>query len=232
MLFSSTFTKFADNVRNPKSLSNRLRAKRFQAFEEFVAKMPRPIRVLDVGGENSYWEKRGWADRGDVQITILNVFQQEKRNANITPVVGDATNLHQFADSSFDIVFSNSVIEHLFTFENQARMAAEVRRVGKAFWVQTPNFWFPMEPHFLIPCWQWMPTNVRVALLRRWRCGWHERCPDRDRAKELVTEVRLMTAKELKVLFPAAKVIPERFGGMVKSWSVAGGFPLSTETAS
>lgn len=225
MLLSSTFRKMADSKGNPKSFSNRRRAKRFQMFEALVSRLPRPIQILDVGGENSFWEKRGWAGIDDVQITLLNLFVQKKRSANITPIVGDATNLSEFADRSFDIVFSNSVIEHLFTFENQVRMAAEVRRVGKCFWVQTPNFWFPIEPHFLIPGWQWMPLSARVGLLRRWRCGWHGPCSDRDRASQLIREVRLMTAMELRSLFPTAKLIPERFGGMVKSWTVVDGFP-------
>jgi len=171
---------------------------------------------------------RGWAGIDDIQITILNTIEQQTRNVNITPVIGDATNLHQFADASFDIVFSNSVIEHLFTLENQTRMASEVRRVGKAYWVQTPNFWFPIEPHFLVPGWQWMPFNVRVSLLRRWKFGQRGPCSDRVRAQELVKEVRLMTAKELRQLFPAAKLIPERFGGLIKSWIAVAGFPPST----
>ena len=76
----------------------------------------------------------------------------------------DATNLHEFGDASFDIAFSNSVIEHLSTFENQARMAAEVRRVARAYWVQTPNFWFPIEPHFLVPAWHWLPGWLMAVL--------------------------------------------------------------------
>jgi hypothetical protein len=227
MLFSAKLVSLADNVTNPTSFSNRLRARRFRTFETLVSRLRRPIQILDVGGENSFWEKRGWAGLPDVEITLLNTFSQEKINANITPVVGNATDLHRFSDSSFDVVFSNSVIEHLFTFENQARMAAEVRRVGKAFWVQTPNFWFPMEPHFLVPGWQWMPVSARVELLRRCRCGWHQACPDRDRAKKLISEVRLMKANELQAIFPKATLIAERFGGLVKSWIVVAGFPLN-----
>ena len=225
MLFSSRLIKLADNAANPGSFSNRLRAKRFQLFTELATGIPRPLRILDIGGDNSFWEMRGWAGLNDVYLTILNVYEQQKRNANITPIIGDATNLHQFADSSFDIVFSNSVIEHLSTIENQARMASEVSRVGKAYWVQTPNFWFPMEPHFLVPGWQWMPLNARVALLRRWKCGWRGPCSDRTQAQDLVKEIRLMTAKELRQLFPTAKIIPERFGGLVKSWVAFEGFP-------
>jgi hypothetical protein len=168
---------------------------------------------------------RGWANLDDVHLTILNIYEQQKRNVNITPIIGDATNLNQYADGSFDIVFSNSVMEHLFTLENQACMALEIRRVGKAYWVQTPNFWFPMEPHFLVPGWQWMPLNARVALLRRWKCGWRGPCSNRARALKLVKEIRLLTVKELRQLFPTAKIIPEQFGGLVKSWIAIEGFP-------
>jgi hypothetical protein len=209
---------------NPNSLANRLRARRFRQFEALVAPLPRPLRVLDVGGENAFWENRGWAGRSDIQIFSLNLVPQEQLHENIRPVVGDATDLSQYDDKSFDVAFSNSVIEHLFSLENQRRMASEIQRVGKAFWVQTPNFWFPMEPHFHVPGWQWMPLDLRVALIRRWRCGWRGPCPDPTRARDLVQELRLLTRNELSSLFPGATLIPERFGGLIKSWTVIGGF--------
>jgi len=209
---------------DPGSLSNRLRTARFRQFESLVARLPRPLRILDVGGENEFWEQRGWAGRADVQIVMLNLAAQKRCHANIDPVAGDATNLSQFGDKSFDVAFSNSVIEHLFTFENQRKMASEIRRVGKAFWVQTPNFWFPMEPHFHTPGWQWMPVALRVAMIRRWRCGWRGPCADPVKARELVKEIRLMTLRQLRAVFPGADIIPERFCGFVKSWTVAGGF--------
>jgi len=210
---------------NANSLANRLRQRRFQLFEAFVAKVPRPLTILDVGGTNAFWERRGWASSEEFQITTLNLFAEEKRHRNIEPVAGDATNLAGFANKSFDVVFSNSVIEHLFTLENQRRMASEVQRVGKAYWVQTPNFWFPMEPHFHVPAWQWLPVGMRVALIRRWRCGWRGPCPDPAQAREVVSELRLMRGYELKKLFPGGTLIPEKFCGLVKSWTVAGGLP-------
>jgi hypothetical protein len=210
---------------NPNSLSNRLRSRRFKQFEALVTSLPRPLRILDVGGTNAFWEQRGWAGRGDVRIVTLNLMKEDQQYENIEPVAGDATNLSQFGDGSFDVVFSNSVIEHLFTYENQRRMAAEIRRVGKSFWVQTPNFWFPMEPHFHVPGWQWMPFGMRVAMLRRWACGWRGPCPDPVRARELVGEIRLMSEKELRAIFPGASLLRERFCGLVKSWIVISGFP-------
>jgi hypothetical protein len=219
-----TLRRLADSE-SPNSFANRLRARRFRRFEALTASFARPLRILDVGGTNDFWENCGWAGRADVQISSLNLLPERQKHENIRPLVGDATNLAEFADGSFDIVFSNSVIEHLFTFENQRRMAAETQRVGTAYWVQTPNFWFPMEPHFHIPGWQWMPTDLRVFMIQHWRCGWRGPCADPEKARTLVKEIRLMTLHELNTIFPGAIIVPERFGGMVKSWIVIAGFP-------
>jgi hypothetical protein len=221
--------RFADDE-NPNSFSNKLRAKRFRQFEVLAASMPRPLRILDVGGTNDFWEKRGWVGRNDVQIYSLNLVPEKQRHENVKPLAGNAADLAQFADASFDIAFSNSVIEHLFNFETQRRMASEIQRVGKAFWVQTPNFWFPMEPHFQVPGWQWMPLDLRIAIIQRWRCGWRGPCSDRTAARKLVEEVRLLSRSALKAIFPGATFIPERFCGLVKSWTVVGGFPASQST--
>lgn len=208
----------------PSSFANKLRAKRFNKFESLAARIPRPLRILDVGGTNAFWENRGWHQRPDVQILTLNLVAEEQRHANIKPLAGDATDLAAFGDRSVDIVFSNSVIEHLFTLESQRRMASEIQRVGKAFWVQTPNFWFPVEPHFHFIGWQWLPVTVRTSIIRRRACGWRGPCPDPAGARRLVEEVRLLTRSELRTLFPSATLIAERFAGLVKSWTAVSGF--------
>jgi hypothetical protein len=208
----------------PTSFANKLRTRRFHRFESLAARLPRPLRILDVGGTNAFWENRGWHRRTDVEILTLNLVAEEQRHANIRPLTGDAMNLAEFADRSMDMVFSNSVIEHLFTFENQRRMASEVQRVGKAFWIQTPNFWFPMEPHFHFIGWQWLPATLRTSILQRRTCGWRGPCPDPIGARRLVEEVRLLTRGEMRALFPGATLIAERFGGFVKSWTAVGGF--------
>jgi hypothetical protein len=218
----SLIRRLADDE-DTNSLANSLRYRRFQLFEAFVARLPRPLTILDVGGTNAFWEQRGWADCEEFQITTLNLFPEQKRHRNIEPVAGDATNLAGFANKCFDVVFSNSVIEHLFTLENQRRMASEVQRVGKAYWVQTPNFWFPIEPHFHVPGWHWLPIDARVAMIQRRRCGWRGPCSDPIQARKLVAEVRLLRKGELAELFPGAEVVAERFGGLVKSWTAVGG---------
>jgi hypothetical protein len=202
-----------------------MRSRRLAKFEALCAPLPRPLRIIDVGGTTAFWEQRGWAGREDVHITLINLFAEPVTVSNIVSVAGDATKLDGFADKSFDVAFSNSVIEHLFTFESQGAMAREVARVGRAYWVQTPNYWFPIEPHFHVPGWQWMPASVRVAMLRRFRCGWRGPCPDAAEAKKLVDEVRLLTGSELRRLFPTGSVWPERYMGLVKSWVAYEGFP-------
>jgi Methyltransferase domain len=209
---------------NPDSFASKLRSTRFRQFEAMVSRLPRPIKILDVGGRAIFWENSGWADRGDVEISSLNLVREPERHSNIKSLVGNATDLSEFADGSFDVAFSNSVIEHLFTFENQRRMAAEIQRVGKTFWVQTPNFWFPIEPHFLFPGWQWMPESLRISMVRRWKCGWLGPYPEVAAARNAVKEIRLLDKVELRAIFPNATLVPERFLGLVKSWTVVGGF--------
>jgi hypothetical protein len=206
------------------SFANKLRAKRFRKFEMITERLPRPFRVLDLGGTNAFWKNRGWHERTDVEILTLNIVAERQEHANIKPLTGDATNLSQFDDRSMDVVFSNSVIEHLFTRENQRRMASEIQRVGRGFWIQTPNFWFPMEPHFHFIGWQWLPIAVRASILQKRACGWRGPCPDPTGARCLVEEVRLLTRAELRALFPSATIVAERFCGLVKSWTAVGGF--------
>jgi hypothetical protein len=204
------------------SFSNARRSRRFAAFSQLVdglaARQDRPVRILDIGGTNSFWAQRGWTEREDVEIVLVNLEAEPRVRAKIEPRAGDATNLSEFRDQSFDVVFSNSVIEHLETFARQVAMAAEVKRLAPVYWVQTPNFWFPVEPHFLTPGWQWLPIRARVALLRRRRWGWRGPCPDPAEAQELVREVRLLRSPELRRLFPDATLEPERIGPLTKSF--------------
>jgi hypothetical protein len=220
----SLLKKWAD-VDDSESFANKLRSKRFKLFDELCSSLPRPLTIIDFGGTVDFWVQRGWVGNSDVHITLVNLHEQPQSYPNVIPVVGDATNLHQFDSRSFDVAFSNSVIEHLFTFENQTAMGQEVQRVAKSYWVQTPNYWFPIEPHFHVPGWQWMPIWLRVEIIRRYSCGWRGRTPDPKEALKLVSEVSLMTKRQLRQIFPAANIIPERIFGLNKSWIAYGGFP-------
>ena len=188
------------------SLTLTLRRKRFRRFLELVDCCPkRPLQILDVGGTEQFWETMGYADCGH-KITLLNLAAAPTRHENIVSVVGDAASMPQFHDDQFDIVFSNSVIEHLGSLERQRQMAGEVRRLAKRYFVQTPNYYFPIEPHFWFPGFQFLPVAARVWLLRRRALGSYPRAESDRQARAFVDEIRLLKKSELKALFPDAAI--------------------------
>ena len=161
------------------SLSHRLRERRFRLFDQLVAGLPRPLRIIDVGGTTRYWEQRGWAGRDDVSITLVNLEAEPQRYENILSTAGDATNLSEHADDSFDIAFSNSVIEHLFTLDSAAADGGRDPARGARVLGADAELLVPVEPHFLVPAWHWLPEDARVAILRRRGVGWAGVAPRR-----------------------------------------------------
>jgi hypothetical protein len=129
----------------------------------------------------------------------------------------------EYGDQQFDVVFSNSVIEHVGGLDNQRKMANEIKRIGRRYYVQTPNRYFPMEPHFLFPFFGVMPIPVRAWLLRHRALGWYSRIDDPAEALQIAKSIRLLTRRELVALFPDGRLVREKFAGFTKSYSVYGG---------
>ena len=103
------------------SLGNKFREQRFKFFLNKLENLNKPVSLLDIGGKINFWENRGLAGNNDYNITVLNIETGKSNYSNINCQVGDATNLSQFNNKSFDVVHSNSVIEHLYNFENQKK---------------------------------------------------------------------------------------------------------------
>src|SRR5438876_10321040 len=101
------------DVSNPSSFSNRMRFRRFQLFESLIATLPRPLRILDVGDTNLFWENRGWAYRDDSQNATLDLQAGSYSYYTIDSVIGDAMDLRQFDVASLHILSCNSVIAHI-----------------------------------------------------------------------------------------------------------------------
>ena len=213
--------KLAD-IRKNDSLAVRLRRKRFALFLSLIEPLPRPLTILDVGGTQRFWETMGFADERDVEITLLNLEKAKVSHPNFTSIIGDGRDLGRFKDGQFDVVFSNSVIEHVATFEEQQRMAREIVRTGKIYFVQTPNRYFPIEPHFLVPFFQFFPLRLQVFLITHFRLGWYRRLPDRREAEALARSIRLLTEREMRALFPAARIRKEKLLGLTKSFIAYG----------
>lgn len=207
------------NPSSPTSLNQKFREKRFKVFASLLAtiKADAPIRILDVGGTEIFWERMNFANNSDVQMTLLNLEKTEVKHTNFKSVKGDACDMPEFKDGEFDIVFSNSVIEHLFSFENQKKMADEVKRIGKNYYVQTPNYYFPIEPHWLFPFFHWLPFKMRVFLTKNFSLGNYKKAGSEAKAIRMVNEVKLLTETQMKSLFQDGLVYREKFFGLIKS---------------
>jgi SAM-dependent methyltransferase len=211
--------RIADH-RRPGSWAARLRGRRHARFLELLRELPGPLRILDVGGTPSFWRAQGGTPAG-ARVTILN-------RSSLAPdqdyecVVGDACDMRGIAAGAFDVVFSNSVIEHVGDFRGQAAMAAEVRRVGRRYYVQTPYRHFPIEPHFVFPCFQYLPLGLRAWLAHRFALGWHPRYRSLEAARQAAASVRLLDLPTLARLFPDARIERERVLGLTKSLVAVG----------
>ena len=200
------------------SMAASFRRRRFALFQDLISSLNHsPITILDLGGWQEFWEVMGFTDTPH-KIILLNLHEIQVRYPNFTSIVGDARKLDTFTDKSVDVVFSNSVIEHLGTYENQKHMANEVRRVGKRYFIQTPNFFFPIEPHFIFPFFHWLPRSARLMLIGRFSLGYIGRKQSREQAMRTLGEFRLLKKNEVKALFPDASIYSERVFGLTKSY--------------
>jgi ubiquinone/menaquinone biosynthesis C-methylase UbiE len=150
---------------------------------------------------------------------LLNLYINDVSEPGFSSIVGDACNLSGMNDQSFDIVFSNSVIEHLYTKEQQKKMANEVARVGKSYFIQTPNKYFPIEPHWLFPFFQFLPFSIQVFLTQHFTLGNIKKTNNKEAAINLVKEVRLVSKKDFESLFKDAKIYKEKIIGLTKSFT-------------
>jgi ubiquinone/menaquinone biosynthesis C-methylase UbiE len=177
----------------------------------------RETRILDVGGTPFNWSLL------DVQprVTIVNMPRaREAFDAQFQSVFADGRAL-PFPDRSFDIVFSNSVIEHVGNPESQRQFANEIARVGQAYWVQTPNRRFPVEPHLLTPFLHFLPAALQRRVAQKFTVWALIERPTPDRREfyieHYLRDIRLLDAGAMRRLFPGAKIVHERLGGLTKS---------------
>lgn len=174
-------------------------------------------KILDVGGYPDTWENP--TVQGN--ITLLNIhpidLSNRAGNGRVKAVIGDGCRL-EYPDNAFDIVFSNSVIEHVGTWERQMAFAAEMRRVGKALWIQTPARSFFIEPHLIAPFIHYFPRSIQSRLLRHFTLWGMMTKPTASQVEDFLNEIRLLNANEMERLFPDCEILKERIAGVTKSY--------------
>lgn len=200
---------------------------RRRRMDKFYA-MFRPstqTRLLDIGGAPNTWISESRYD-STFPITLVNLRFPDPTavtDRRFIVVEGDATHL-PFTDGSFEIAFSNSVIEHMTNWERQQAFAAEARRIAKKLWIQTPARNFPLEPHLLAPFFQYLPRRLQTRMARHFTLWGLLTKPSAARVEEMLSDIRLLTYKEMKQLFPDCHILKERVLGMTKSYVAVRGF--------
>jgi hypothetical protein len=211
-----------ENEGCPASLLRKRRLRHVQQLidRHFYSKRPpSEITIVDIGGRRHYWNLLdvNYLIARRVRITLLNLSSEsaldvDKESSIFTTVTGDGCELGNYDDNSFDIAHANSVIEHVGSWENMERFANNMRRIALSYYVQTPYYWFPFEPHSLTPFFHWLPEGWRARLLMWRSLGNYPRAKTIGEAMRMVRDAHLLDIAQMRYLFPDARLRLERFG--------------------
>jgi hypothetical protein len=196
-----------------------------QRIEALSHELGGRVRIVDLGGSAGYWRAVGydWMRRHGVEVTCINPSVSELNRGGsgddpVTLAVGDACNMHDHADNSWDMVHTNSVIEHVGRWADMKNFAREVRRLAPVCYVQTPYFWCPIDPHFYrIPFIHWLPVSWKLKLLARISPGHFKATKDLDKLMNAVESSALLDRAQFTKLFPDARIHFEMMGPIPKS---------------
>jgi hypothetical protein len=210
---SDTHAGSHDRLRQ--SLSEHARRRR---WTEFLRRFPdiAQLRVLDLGGTVGTWLG---APFRPAHVVVVNVDPRLAGHGDwYLSLVGDACDPDpEVRARDYDLVFSNSLLEHVGGHAQRRRLAGVVDQLGPLHWVQTPYRYFPVEPHWLIPGMQFLPVATRVAIARRRPFGPANRTTPVGELVDEVAAVELVSAIEMRSYFPSSDIWFERVAGLPKS---------------
>ncbi|MFF3160451.1 class I SAM-dependent methyltransferase [Streptomyces sp. NPDC003273] len=201
----------------PGSLGEKLRIARWERLRRCFPGIE-GMRVVDLGGTAEMWL------RAPVRAKHVHLINLEEHPAElpdwITAEVADVTDPAVAAElagaGGYDLVFSNSTIEHVGGHSQRRKFVAAVERLAPLHWIQTPYRYFPVEPHFVAPGFQFLPLGARARLVRHWPLV-HSRPDNPESAMDAVINIELLTRTEMRYLFPGSVLLSERMLGATKS---------------
>ena len=177
------------------------------------------MSVVDLGGTIEWWQRAPVRPR---RVVVVNLYQPgTSDDADLVPVAGDACTAgaalaEAGIDESFDLAFSNSLIEHVGGHIQRMALAEQVHALAPYHWVQTPYRYFPVEPHYLFPGMQFLPVRARTEVAVWWPLQ-HTRPASRAAARSEVQWTELLGISEMRTYFPDSEIVKERLAGLVKS---------------
>lgn len=206
------------------SLGSRFRRRRAEQLRAMLSELHgkgRTVEVVDLGGTRQYWRTIGDEALAalDVRVTLVNLDPAalQDEGGRFRCVEADACDLRTIEDDRYDLAHANSVIEHVGDWTRMQAFAGEASRIGRRLYVQTPNFWFPVEPHFGLPFFHWLPEPTRARILMLTDIGHGHRSPDISHATFRAQSARLLTRRQMAALFPDATIAAETIGPFTKS---------------
>lgn len=204
-------------VNSETSLAGRMRLRRWEFVRHHFPGLSE-MKVLDLGGTMSWWLRAPVLPQ---HVTVVNLEIDQGSSAPwLTAITGDACRADSLLPGqSFDLVFSNSLIEHVGGHSARAALAQVIRALAPRYYVQTPYRYFPVEPHWLFPAMQFLPVPARRYIAPRWPLG-HTHGWDSGHAFEQVMSTELIGATEMRSYFPDGELLWERFAGLPKSMVV------------
>jgi hypothetical protein len=205
-------------VDRPGSLGDRMRTRRAgwlaQQFPDLAE-----MSVIDLGGRASSWVQAAVRPK---HVHIVNLEGETGLEAGELPAwaevdFGDACDLPAaILGRRYDLVFCNSVLEHVGGHERRLRLADAVHKLAGSHWVQTPYRYFPVEPHFVAPGMQYLPNAAQATMAHRWPLS-HSKPADRAGAIESALWIELLDRTQMRHYFPDSTIRAERFAGLTKS---------------
>lgn len=192
-------------------LSQRSRRIKMELLQQHLA-LRGDERILDIGGQVDNQAKQVIErSRDKSRITAVNILPEHLHAIRaaypgVRSLIADARQL-PFGDREFDVVYSNAVIEHVGDFASQKRMADEVRRVGKRWFLTTPNRWYPFEFHVRMPLISWLPPGLMHKAARMWG---YDHVRRRYHSGIDYSDVQLLTARQVRELFPDSLILKPR----------------------
>lgn len=208
-------------------MSENFRRKRDNMLRTFIAAAPRKepvLKIIDLGGSAVYWKRVGhdFLRQQNAFVTLINITESELKAEDapedlFAQQVGNACKL-DMADNSFDICHSNSVVEHVGGWQEMLGFGREVNRIAPSHYIQTPNFWFPIDPHFAsAPAIHWMPRPMSARLMEWFPIATAGRAKDASTAFSFVDSSRLLTTRQMRILFPDSEIHFEKLALLSKS---------------
>ena len=208
-----------------KAFSSYMRRKRFKHINKLIISIithKGSCNILDIGGSEYYWDENDdfiSKHQDAITITIANLDEQEVDFADTSIFTFKQDNAcnERLYEEDYDLIHSNSLLEHVGDWDKMQQLAKLIRGKNVPYYVQTPNYWFPVEPHFRFIGFQWLPISWRARILMKRQMGFRV-AKSFSEAMESVESIKLVDRFQISSLFPDAKIVREKVGPLTKSF--------------